>query len=280
MRIALVRIAIVLTVIALGGIITVAALYGSAAAGAMITAWATLVGVLISQVVAVRTATEQREEARRAEDQRAQDEALQAYLDRIMELVHEELNEYHPLSLRRLFARGRTVSLLWQLDPKRKSVLLQTLYESGLIIKGREGEEERNPVIGLSGADLSEVALRERHLPDAALRGADMKGANLERTFLAGADLRGANLSHAYLGRAGGWASIYDATDLRDANLRDANLYRADLSGANLNGAAGITNEKLDQQAASLEGATMPDGQKYEDWLKEKEDSGKDVENE
>jgi hypothetical protein len=30
----------------------------------------------------------------------------------------------------------------------------------------------------------------------------------------------------------------------------------------------------------SLQGATMPDGQKYEDWLKEKEGSGKDVENE
>jgi hypothetical protein len=32
--------------------------------------------------------------------------------------------------------------------------------------------------------------------------------------------------------------------------------------------------------AGSLEGATMPDGQKYEDWIKDKEGSGKDVENE
>jgi len=30
----------------------------------------------------------------------------------------------------------------------------------------------------------------------------------------------------------------------------------------------------------SLRGATMPNGQKYEDWIKDKEDSGKDVENE
>jgi hypothetical protein len=32
----------------------------------------------------------------------------------------------------------------------------------------------------------------------------------------------------------------------------------------------GVTNEELQQQAASLEGATMPDDQKYEDWLKSK----------
>jgi hypothetical protein len=32
--------------------------------------------------------------------------------------------------------------------------------------------------------------------------------------------------------------------------------------------------------ALSLEGATMPDGQKYEDWINDKEGSGKDVENE
>src|SRR3712207_7773815 len=39
---------------------------------------------------------------------------------------------------------------------------------------------------------------------------------------------------------------------------------------ANLGGADGITNEELEQQALSLEGADMPNGQKYEDWLKSK----------
>jgi hypothetical protein len=32
---------------------------------------------------------------------------------------------------------------------------------------------------------------------------------------------------------------------------------------------SGVTNEKL-KQLTFLEGATMPDGQKYEDWLKKK----------
>jgi hypothetical protein len=40
-----------------------------------------------------------------------------------------------------------------------------------------------------------------------------------------------------------------------------------------------ITNEKLKEQAASLKDATMPDGQKYEDWLKGKEGHGEGEEN-
>jgi len=81
-------------------------------------------------------------------------------------------------------------------------------------------------------------------LVDAELRDAELRGADLH-----GADLHGANLHGA---------------DLRDANLR----------GANLRGAEGVTNEQLQQ--AILDGATtMPNGQKYEEWLKSK-DGGED----
>jgi pentapeptide repeat protein len=75
--------------------------------------------------------------------------------------------------------------------------------------------------------------------------------------ILSGADLRGANLAGAF----------FTDADLKDANLEGANLESANLEGANLHGARGVTNEELEQQA-SLEGATMPNGQKYEDWLK------------
>jgi hypothetical protein len=43
---------------------------------------------------------------------------------------------------------------------------------------------------------------------------------------------------------------------------------------AELREAKGITQERLVQQARTLEGATMPDGHKYEDWLKDKEGPG------
>ena len=82
-------------------------------------------------------------------------------------------------------------------------------------------------------------------------------------------------LSRAYLRKAN-----LRAANLREANLGVANLGVANLSGADLSGAKGITNEELvDQQAASLEGATMPNGQKYEEWLKDKKAQGKDEKN-
>ncbi len=55
---------------------------------------------------------------------------------------------------------------------------------------------------------------------------------------------------------------------LKEANLTNAQLSNTELDNANIGGACGTTNDQLEEQAASLSGATMPDGQKYEDWLK------------
>jgi uncharacterized protein YjbI with pentapeptide repeats len=80
-----------------------------------------------------------------------------------------------------------------------------------------------------------------------------------------GSNLNGADLSSADLSGA----------NLRDAFLQDANLENTNLSNANLSGAAGISNKVLGQHG-SLEGATMPNGQKYEVWLKDKENGEED----
>jgi hypothetical protein len=66
--------------------------------------------------------------------------------------------------------------------------------------------------------------------------------------------------------------------DLHEADLREAILQKAILLEADLRGAK-VTKRQL-ANTQSLQGATMPDGQKYEDWLKDKEGSRKDVENE
>ena len=50
------------------------------------------------------------------------------------------------------------------------------------------------------------------------------------------------------------------------------------LRGANLKFARVVADDQL-SEASSLEGATMPNGQKYEDWLKSK-GSGENGENE
>jgi uncharacterized protein YjbI with pentapeptide repeats len=90
------------------------------------------------------------------------------------------------------------------------------------------------------------------------LKGATLENAVLNETWLGVADLtnavlKGANLTSAYL---------------KDANLTGANLTGADLTNADLTNAVGLTSEELEQQTSALEGATMPNGQKYEDWLK------------
>jgi uncharacterized protein YjbI with pentapeptide repeats len=75
------------------------------------------------------------------------------------------------------------------------------------------------------------------------------------------AELIEANLSEAYMIGA----------DLSEAVLLNVELSNAVLDNANLSGAEGISNEELAQQSTFLEGATMPNGQKYEDWLKSKD---------
>jgi uncharacterized protein YjbI with pentapeptide repeats len=106
------------------------------------------------------------------------------------------------------------------------------------------------------------------------LKGAKLEGANLSWAILEDADLSGADLRRAFLSAAYMNSADLSGAILKEADLSGAFVAGADLSGAYLGSAEGITNEELDQQAASLEGATMPNGQKYEDWLKSKDRKG------
>ena len=88
---------------------------------------------------------QQRERDKQIADARAQDEALQAYLDQMSQLLtHTEG------PLKDTLARARTLTVLSRLDGVRKASVLRFLYESDLINKDRR-------VLGLNGADLSGV---------------------------------------------------------------------------------------------------------------------------
>ena len=145
-------------------------------------------------------------------------------------------------------------------------------------------------IVALAGSDLREADLRMADLSGADLREADLRMADLSRAHLGAADLGGADLRAAILLRADlQMATLIGANlqrvlmsnaalmgaDLREANLSMANLSGvnlrgADLSRANLSGAYGWTEAQF-RAASSLESATMPDGQNYEDWRKDKE---------
>src|SRR5215217_4881648 len=127
----------------------------------------------------------------------------------------------------------------------------------------------------LSGVNLPHADLRYTNLSGAKLSLADLNDANLSGANLyadlSGTDLSGALMSFADLRYAGLDGANLSGASLEGVNLSGAMVDGADLSGAYLGDAEGITNEELAQQAASLVGATMPNGQKYEEWLKDRE---------
>jgi hypothetical protein len=65
--------------------------------------------------------------AQELEQQRAQDEVFQAYLDQLTEpLISGQLHKAGRFDSVRVLARARTVGVLWKLDPNRKRSLLQS----------------------------------------------------------------------------------------------------------------------------------------------------------
>jgi uncharacterized protein YjbI with pentapeptide repeats len=282
----------------------------------LIGALVALGGVFTAQIVSIalddRRAQETRsieerrtQEARSIEAQRAQEAALQRYFEQIGKLVADPDRPLHRSTLGdnlSTVARAQTFSVLQGIDdPARKRILLEFLYESGLIYKDmpvvdlrgawlfgaslyraklREADLNRADLGGakLSGADLSVADLGGAKLREADLSGADLfeanlSGADLSFANLSGADLGGAYLHFANLSEAKLRGANLSGAKLREAKLREAYRFPADLRetnlvAADLSGAAGITNEDLDQQVRSLDGAAMPDGQRYEDWLK------------
>jgi uncharacterized protein YjbI with pentapeptide repeats len=261
--------------------------------------WLQLLSVLAIPVVFALAGflftAQQEQSGREIEEQRAQDAALQAYLDQMSQLIlggdlrsSEEGSEEV-----RTLARARTRTVLTRLDDRRKGSVVQFLYEASLL-------EKERPVVSLSqvrlrSADLSQLDLSGVNLGDADLSYADLSDTDLNEADLSetdliytelsfasmsGANLSGANLSYADLSNAtliaanlGGATmnganlsgAILRSADLREAylietDLSEADLSEADLSGANLLNARGVTEEQLEEQAKTLEGATMPDG--------------------
>lgn len=195
--------------------------------------------------------------ARNVEQQRAQDAALQSYLDQMSTLLIEEnLDSSTVDGTVPSVARARTLAVLPMLDGHRKYSVLLFLAESQLIF-------EDNFIVPLGGADLSELKVKSR---------ANL-GWNLSETYLHGTDLSEADLHGVMLREAALTNTDLSGADLSDADLTGVELQDADLTGAELAGAdlteATVTEAQL-ATCKSLQGATMPNGQKYENWLKSK----------
>jgi hypothetical protein len=238
------------------------------------------------------------EAERELASERAQDEALQAYLNQMSGLLLErDLRASEEDSEVRTLARARTLTVLGRLDPTRKSAVLQFLVEAELVQK----VEGRGPIIRLSGANLSGARLSDANLGDLSSvslsRLKNLNGADLSNAYLRSAELRNADLSNAILNDAilNNFADLSGAhlgeahlsgADLSNATLVHANLKGADLSNADLRDANlspwvhfhgleivigvtdlskanGVSEEELEEQTKTLKGATMPDGSEH-----------------
>jgi len=216
---------------------------------------------------------------------RQQEAALQAYLDRMAELLLEKKLRVSENEELRNVAKIRTLTVLRGLGPRRKGLVLLFLYESGLIgqppiislaeadLDGAEvnGDGDEVNKVDLTGVNLVKARLDEAKLDGAVLTRAELteawaEGASLIEAVLDMADLVGTNLAGANLAGAD-----LTGADLAGAYLLGANLTDANLAGANMTGVlleeAVLTGAKVsDEQllsVMSLRGATMPDGTKH-----------------
>lgn len=247
-------------------------------------------------------AEQQQKQEKELAEQREQATIFDAYLERMKELLLDRglLDKDQRKEEVRLVARTQTLTTLRRLKAGYISMLFTFLQDASLnkaiikptitaetsIIDFQKANLRQTDLHGanlsgadLNGADLSEADLRGANLRGASLRKAKLQGANLSEAGLYGADLRGANLREANLSGAklhNAWLhkadlsgarldnAILRGTRLCETKLQGATLIEARLYNADLSGAEGMTTEELVSQAHSLEGATLPDGTRYQ----------------
>jgi hypothetical protein len=209
-----------------------------------------------------------------------------------------------------LIAKDRPVLVLIGADlsgVRLNYTYLDKTYLSGANLSGANLSGTSLRGADLSGANLNGASLTFANLSNTVLSGAHLRDTDLSSADLIKADLRevnfhgldtpaarpivanpaeptgtiliGANLSGADLSRA-----VLSGADLTGADFGEANLAGVTFSGANLSQtnferATGIIEEELAQHALSLEGTIMPDGQRYEEWLKDRESRAEDGDN-
>ena len=175
--------------------------------------------------LAVSQQQRETEQAIAADQQR--EATLNTYFDRMSALLLDtHWKDPNAGAGLRALARARTLTAVRSLDPFRKGILVQFLYEAGLI-------NNVHTEVDLTGADLSHADLSHTTLSNANLSGVNLSGATLF-----GADLRHATLTQAFLFEATLTDAFLNNATLVDANLSDATLIATDLTGANLIGAS------------------------------------------
>jgi hypothetical protein len=246
---------------------------------ALVTASATLAGVLVTQFVNTYLAGRARTHAQDLADQRAQAEALQQYFEKMTELVREHKLRTRPQRYDevRILARAQTLTVLRGLEPTRKQVATEFLRELRSVIMNDHdlGDVKVYPrVVGLRNADFSNARLRGIQLSSTdrkevvSLEGAILRGADLRSADLEGADMRGADLRSADLKGA----------CIRGVDLDDSGEIKrpADLRGADLRKTEGLDENLLSKAIGDRTTKLPGDLKAFNAWRKPPDDRSRE----
>ena len=226
--------------------------------------------------IAKKAREEDREIARQAREteqkiatDRQMQATLEAYYDRMTELLLErDLRGSESDSEVRSIARAHTVAAVKSLDAERNQQLFAFLKTSKLI--DRDGA-----IIDLTSANFRDAKLEGIRLIEVDLSGSDMSGANLSETVifwsnLNNVKLNGARLIGAEIEGAGFQKVCLDQADLSHAYLRESNFNGASFKNTILRGTSfdrsdlnEIDLELADLQDASLFRCSIKDAKKW-----------------
>lgn len=164
-------------------------------------------------------------------------EALNQYLNEMTSLILDgELKsrseEYDVVAL----IVAKTHAALRMLDPVRKAILVQFLYDAELISMD-EDSGRTHPILNLENADLNGMVLTDANLSKivlyrAHLRNADLQRVGLYQAQLWGSDLTSANLYQTELIETNLVSSRIHSANLTYINASELNLAMSDASGA------------------------------------------------
>jgi len=236
-----------------------------------ITLWDWLELLIVPVVIAVGGFwfnRQQQERQLQSDKEHAQDDALQAYLDQISQLLTDKerpLDRSRPGDRLSAVARARTLTVLPILDGQRKRRVLQFLYEGRLIIRTAPG-----PVVDLDHADLKGAELRGIDLQSAQMRAVRLQGANLMHSNLRGVYLHNSNLSGANL--EGAELSPAETDGIRrpailtKADFMDTVLDDADLRGVDLREVKFLVQEQIERARGDRDTLLPPELSRPSTW--------------
>jgi uncharacterized protein YjbI with pentapeptide repeats len=204
--------------------------------------------------------TQRNVRAQAVEAQRAQNAALQAYLDQMNDLMLEKglLGSEEGDTVFTL-AQARTTTGISQFDGDHNQAVTRFLSDSGLsreppLLAKADLEGTELPKAVLQGANLAGTQLNRANLAEAVLISADFSAtekvgqdiihirADLTRADLRKAALQEADLAECTLGKVTLTKATLQGADLRSASLQDANLAKAALQHADLSSAENTLN--------------------------------------